>query len=92
MTLKLTPINNFMYIPILFSLLALQLKTSQQMEVINVTAGVGFGHNLTLHIVDDSVTWYTAKDSCQNEIPGSDFSMCGYDCSVYTALKLDRLN
>ncbi|XP_076090384.1 uncharacterized protein LOC143062604 [Mytilus galloprovincialis] len=62
------------------------------MEIINITAGVGFGHNLTLHIVDDSVTWYTAKEACQSEISGSDFSMCGYDCSVYTALKLDRLN
>ncbi|CAC5401982.1 unnamed protein product [Mytilus coruscus] len=38
------------------------------------------------------VTWYTAKEACRNEIPRSDFSMCGYDCSVYTAIKLGSMN
>jgi len=53
---------------------------------------VGLKYNFTLFVVNDSVTWYTARDVCDEEIKGSTFDIYGTDCCNYFTNKLAEMN
>ena len=53
---------------------------------------VGFKNNFTLFVVNDSVTWYTARDACDEEIKVSTFDIYGKNCCNYSINKLAEMN
>jgi len=53
---------------------------------------VGLKYNFTLVVVNDSVTWYTARDACDEEITGSTFDIYGANSCDYFTRKLAEMN